>query len=88
MGIRKPGLWHGPRRVEIEAVNARMNKECERCGDYPEVRRLVIEEGVGRSAKKTINCMVCGRGWLRERLREAKRALRYLRTGKGSVRSG
>jgi len=88
MALRSPGLWHGPRRVEIEIVNNRMKKECDECGDYPENLRLVVVDGVGRSAKTRVSCQVCGRRWLKERRKEATRALRYLRLGEGSVRSG
>lgn len=86
--MRKPGLWHGPRRVEIEAVNARMAKPCSACGDLPEERRVHVVEGVGRSGATSIYCMTCGDRWLRDRLIEAKRARRYLRTGEGTVRRG
>lgn len=88
MGIRKPGLWHGSRAVEIQVVNTRMAKACERCGDYPEERRLLIREGVGRGGKTIVHCLVCGDLWLKARAEEAKRAIRYLRTGKGTVRRG
>lgn len=84
--ILKPGLLHGPRRVEVEKVNARMGKMCTDCGDYPEVRRLTVTEGVGRSGKDYIYCLVCGRRWLRIRKKEIICALRYLRTGEGSIR--
>lgn len=86
--IRKPGLWHGPRRVEVQAVKKSMRLACSTCGDHPQVRRLLVAEGVGRGRKSSVHCEACGDRWIEERIAEARRARRYLRTGEGSVRLG
>lgn len=83
---RKPGLWHGPRRVEIEEVSARHKKRCTQCSDEIPVRRLKIVDGVARSAKTSVLCKSCGVRWLRERASENERAIDYLKRGEGSIR--
>lgn len=85
--ILKPGLWHGPRRVEVQVVNTRMKKACAGCSEQPQERRLRVVDGVARSAKETIYCVSCGTHWIQERRSEAARAIRYLKGECESIRT-
>jgi hypothetical protein len=78
MAQRKPGLWHGPRRVEITDVKKAHRTPCVACGDMPKFRRMEITEGSGRSAKKFILCALHAAEWIDARRAESSRALSYL----------
>lgn len=82
---RKPGLWHGPRKVEVVTVKKAHRTDCV-CGCRPEGRRLEVTEGSGRHAKKLIFCINCGMAWIANRKVEADRAIEYLTTGEGEIR--
>lgn len=86
MGQRKPGLWHGPRRVQVVDVTARHSKPCDECAELPEERRLIVISGTARSAKTSVLCIECGLLWILQVKAEATRAMRFLRTGKGAIR--
>jgi len=86
MAIRKPGLWHGPRKVEVVAVTKRHAKLCADCDELPIERRLVVIDGVGRAAKTKVRCVECGIAWVQAWQQESTRACHYLRTGHGSIR--
>ncbi len=81
---RKPGLWFGPRRIEVEDVKKAHRKECSECGAVPEERRLKITDGSGRHATTSIRCMLCGERYLRKMEEESRRAQELL--GYASVR--
>jgi len=72
----------------VQAVKPSMRLMCSACGDPPQVRRLLVREGVGRGQTSSVHCEACGDRWIEERLREAQRARVYLRTGEGSIRRG
>ena len=78
MSQRKPGLWHGPRRVEITDVKKAHRTPCVACGDMPKFRRMEITEGAGRSAKKFILCALHAEEWIYARRDEASRAIDFL----------
>lgn len=84
--VQKPGLWHGPTRIEVETVKRAHKLPCVHCHEIPEGRRLVIVEGSGTRAKKRIYCAVCGESWLSDHAAECERARAYLATGEGTIR--
>ncbi len=83
---KNPLLWHGRRRVEIQAVRSAHRVLCSGCENVPKVRRLVITEGGGRSSTVLVYCMACGVSWINERRVEAERAITLLQTGQGFIR--
>jgi hypothetical protein len=84
--VRKPGLWHGPRRVEVEAVKTAHKLGCSGCQQRPESRRLAVRSGYGRRQTMEVYCIGCGKAWLNERRVEAERAVVFLETGNGAIR--
>ena len=83
---RKPGLWFSAMKVEVEDVTKAHKKPCNSCGVLPGIRRLKIVRGSGRHQVMEVRCMGCGVKWLRDMREAAKRASRYLLTGKGEIR--
>lgn len=75
------GLFHGPLRIEVEAVSARHKKACTGCGKLPEERRLKLTAGSGRSAAISVYCYPCGVDWLRDHETELVRAIHLLNFG-------
>lgn len=79
--MRKPGLLHGPRRIEVETVKKAHRKPCEGCGSVPCHRRLKVVNGAGRSADTLILCISCGLDYLSDRRDEYQRAQDFLHDG-------
>jgi len=75
---RKPGLWFGPRRIEVEDVKKAHKKKCSKCDSLPEDRRLKITDGSGRHAVTSILCIGCGERYLRQMEEESRRAQEML----------
>ena len=83
---KTPGLWHAPRRVEVQVVKTSHRLQCCDCPAIPDGRRLVVTEGAGRRALVTVRCIECGKAWVRERKAEADRAIKLLHDGEWKIR--
>lgn len=78
---RKPGLLHGPRRIEVETIKKAHRKPCEGCGAVPRQRRLKVVNGAARAADTMILCISCGLDYLSDRADEYHRAQEFLHDG-------
>jgi hypothetical protein len=78
IAFRSIGLWLPGVRVEVEDVREAHRKTCHICAKTPEVRRLHVQTGSGRSASTAVLCASCGVMWVEMVLREGKRVVGVL----------
>lgn len=74
----KPGLWFGPRKIEVEKVKKAHKTVCCMCRKRPETIRLKVVDGSGKHQTTRMFCAQHGVRFLAAMEQECQRAVKYI----------